>query len=199
MLAPMLPCQPPLRWFSSTLSRAQDTAQTILAAWHKQHADSTLPSLCSMEDLKEQNFGQWEGEPYTRITNIPTTDLAKIRPPDGESFEDLSKRIVKAITHIQQNIGDQSSGDIVVVAHAGVIRCAIAHALDLSLDAALRIHIDHLSLSRIDHTITPAPDTTLGNNIDPTIPPAIKSTGNRYWSVQRVNDSGQYWEGDSGQ
>jgi alpha-ribazole phosphatase len=42
------------------------------------------------------------------------------------------------------------AGDAVLVVHSGTIRAALAIALDLSPDAALRFVIDPLSLTRID-------------------------------------------------
>jgi alpha-ribazole phosphatase len=42
------------------------------------------------------------------------------------------------------------AGDVVLVVHSGTIRAALAIALDLAPDAALRFVIDPLSLTRID-------------------------------------------------
>jgi alpha-ribazole phosphatase len=42
------------------------------------------------------------------------------------------------------------AGDVVLVVHSGTIRAAIAIALDLDPDAALRFVIDPLSVTRID-------------------------------------------------
>ena len=42
------------------------------------------------------------------------------------------------------------SGDVILVVHSGTVRAALAVALDLSPEAALRFIIDPLSLTRID-------------------------------------------------
>jgi len=64
-------------------------------------------------------------------------------PPGGESFVDQIGRTVEGLASVP-------SGDAVLVVHSGTIRAALAIALELSPDAALRFVIDPLSLTRID-------------------------------------------------
>jgi alpha-ribazole phosphatase len=75
---------------------------------------------------------------------------AATRPPNGESFVELMDRARKAIDRLCQV---HSGRDLVVVAHGGTIRAAIALALDLHPEAALRVQIDNLSVSRLDHLV----------------------------------------------
>ena len=68
---------------------------------------------------------------------------ASNRPPGGESFVD---QIVRA----GAGLALLPAGEAILVVHSGTIRAALAIALDLEPDGALRFVIDPLSLTRID-------------------------------------------------
>jgi alpha-ribazole phosphatase len=100
--------------------------------------------------FREQDFGAWTGarhndlvaefgEAYREFWKFPASN----RPPGGESFVDQIERTVAGLAGLP-------AGDAVLVVHSGTIRAALAIALDLSPDAALRFVIDPLSLTRID-------------------------------------------------
>jgi alpha-ribazole phosphatase len=101
-------------------------------------------------EFAEQDFGDWigqrhdtlaasGGEAYARFWNDP----AKARPPAGESFAEQIARVRRGLAGI-------GAGPAVVVVHSGTIRAALAIALDLAPEAALRFVIDPLSVTRID-------------------------------------------------
>ena len=52
-------------------------------------------------------------------------DMAGFRPPDGESFLDLKKRVVPAFEAAVEN----SDSPVLVVTHAGVIRMLLCYIL----------------------------------------------------------------------
>jgi alpha-ribazole phosphatase len=98
----------------------------------------------------EQDFGAWTGrrhndlvaelgDAYRKFWKLPASNA----PPGGESFVDQIGRTVTGLAGLP-------AGDAVLVVHSGTIRAALAIALDLSPDAALRFVIDPLSLTRID-------------------------------------------------
>jgi alpha-ribazole phosphatase len=100
--------------------------------------------------FREQDFGNWTGrrhddlvaelgEAYREFWKSPAAN----RPPGGESFVD---QIVRA----RAGLASLPPGDVVLVVHSGTIRAALAIALDLEPDSALRFVIDPLSLTRID-------------------------------------------------
>ncbi len=105
-------------------------------------------------DLVEQNFGDWEGRsrkvvydalgPQHSLWQSPGATV----PPKGESYAALQKRVGAAILRLTQAY---AGGDVVAIGHAGPIRAALALALDLDPEAALRFAVDPLSLTRIDH------------------------------------------------
>jgi alpha-ribazole phosphatase len=101
-------------------------------------------------DFREQDFGAWTGRPHDDlITEFGDAyqdfwkQPASNRPPGGESFVDQ-------ISRARAGLAALPPGDVVLVAHSGTIRAALAVALDLAPDGALRFVIDPLSLTRID-------------------------------------------------
>ena len=100
--------------------------------------------------FSEQDFGQWTGRrhddlarefdaAYLEFWNAP----AGSKPPGGESFAEQIRRV-------RAGLASLPAGDVILVVHSGTIRAALAIALDLAPDAALRFAIDPLSLTRID-------------------------------------------------
>lgn len=100
--------------------------------------------------FSEQDFGEWTGRrhddlarefgaAYHEFWRAP----ASSRPPGGESFAEQVERV-------RESLADLPAGDVVLVVHSGTVRAALAIALDLAPDAALRFAIDPLSLTRID-------------------------------------------------
>lgn len=131
---------------TSPLLRARATAQALrLAA-------PGLPALRVIEGVAEQDFGEWDGQPWSSIAAMRGLDmpaLASLRPPGGESFVDLVGR-VRSVTG--SLAGQHPGARIAVVAHAGVIRAALAVALDLPPHRALAFGVETLSLTSLtDH------------------------------------------------
>jgi len=71
-------------------------------------------------------------------------------PPGGESMLDVCARVA----HGLEDLANAHEGeDMVIVSHGGAIRAALAHALGVHPDTALRFSIQNLSitiLERID-------------------------------------------------
>jgi alpha-ribazole phosphatase len=104
--------------------------------------------------FREQDFGAWTGrrhndlvaelgDAYQDFWKAPASN----RPPGGESFVDQIFRATVGLASVP-------AGDAVLVVHSGTIRAALAIALDLEPDAALRFVIDPLSVTRIDRLET---------------------------------------------
>ncbi|KAA0581678.1 histidine phosphatase family protein [Azospirillum sp. Sh1] len=137
-------------WLTSPLRRSRQTAQAL---WSR---NPRLADTAVVEPaLAEQDFGDWEGishdtaalrdaEAAARFWRNP----ARNAPPGGESFATVMERTAAAL----RRLTDLHAGrDLVAVIHAGSIRGALALALDLTPEAALRLRIDPWSLTRIDH------------------------------------------------
>lgn len=123
--------------FSSPARRCLQTAQCLFPD----------QDLTVIDALWEQDFGDWEGRPYASLPDIgelDTQSLAQYRPPNGESFLDLSERVQGAIDRIVH----ETSSKAVIVAHAGSIRAALGIARG-NPASGLETAIDHLSLTWI--------------------------------------------------
>ena len=120
------------------VSAALRCAQTASALWPNRPIPRIDPALW------EQDFGAWEDMPYADLPDLgplPAADLATHRAPGGESFADICARIQPALIRAA-DLG----GHIVIVAHAGTVRAAIAHAT-ASVPGALAFQIAPLSLT----------------------------------------------------
>lgn len=135
-------------WIVTPRQRTRQTAAAL----------SPAAALLVEPDLAEQDFGVWEGmshdgvalwhpEGSRRFWAAPAIET----PPKGESFVAVMARVAAAVHRLT---AAHPGRDLVAVIHAGPIRAALALALDLSPEAALRLRIDPWSLSRIDHYVT---------------------------------------------
>ncbi len=132
---------------SSDLSRAAATADAI------QGPRRRLPHHRA---LREINFGQWELRSYREI-EAEDPDLARAywqtpgdtRPPDGESWNEVRTRVDAAIDAL---VAQHAGGDLIVVAHFGVILTQVQRALALNAEQAFGHRIDNLSVTEITRT-----------------------------------------------
>lgn len=132
---------------SSDLCRAAATADAI------QGRRRRLPHR---RDLREIDFGAWELRDMREI-EMQDPELARaywrspgdIRAPGGESWNQMRNRADAAIDAL---MAEHAGGDVVIVAHLGVILTQIQRALGLSAAAVISRRIDNLSLTRITRT-----------------------------------------------
>ncbi|MDQ0349696.1 histidine phosphatase family protein [Ancylobacter vacuolatus] len=110
-----------LDFVASPLSRAAQTMAIL-------RAELGLPPDSFRRDprLREISFGRWEGSTWPELRRRDPVGLAardadpwNFAPPGGESYTELSTRVLAAISELQ--------GDSVVVTHGGVVR-AMLHA-----------------------------------------------------------------------
>lgn len=134
--------------YSSPLQRAYQTALPI-AARHSLEVQR-------VDDLRECNFGQWEGMSRTEVMERSPEDRQRyhewehntsIAPPGGESFEVLQKRVVTVVERLAQAHPDQA---IALVSHVGPIKVLLGAALGASLASAFRIFLDPATISVVD-------------------------------------------------
>jgi broad specificity phosphatase PhoE len=140
-------------WLTSNLARTRQTAAAILAAAEAgRHADI---APLAIPDFAEQHLGDWQGlerKPFYAERKVGTHTLwfapAHERPPGGESFADLIRRVHPIIERVNS---EHRGRDIVAVTHGGTIRAALALALGLEPQAALGFLIENCSLTRLDY------------------------------------------------
>lgn len=126
---------------SSDLLRAVATADAI------QGARTRLPHL---PGLRELNFGDWEGRTAQDLyADDPDmigaywNDPESVRPPGGESFADLSARVNAAVD------GLAAEGELIAVAHFGVILTQLQRARRISVKEVMAQRIENLSVTEL--------------------------------------------------
>ena len=118
------------RIITSPLARCRETAEIL--------SGGIIPVTVE-EDLREISMGAWDGLTFSEIKErFPEEyaargeDIADYEVPGGESFRACQKRVYQA----WQRIRTACDGNLLVVCHAGVIRCLISS-------------IEHRDLSRL--------------------------------------------------
>ena len=116
--------------YSSDLLRAEKTAE-LVAAPHR------LP-VTTYAELREINFGEWEGHTYNEIIEQWPGEIeafyesdGTMRARGGESFAEVEERAMTKIRDILANHGDGDT--VLVVSHGATIRCLIFGLLGLKL------------------------------------------------------------------
>ncbi len=104
------------------------------------------------ENLKEVGFGAWEGKTRAQVqAEDPQgyrafyVDPVHARPPGAEPLETFLARTRAA----WERLLDRPEAHLLVVAHAGVIRALLTHALDAPPVALYRLQVDTAHLTRI--------------------------------------------------
>ncbi|MDE3229851.1 MAG: histidine phosphatase family protein [Chloroflexota bacterium] len=132
---------------SSPLERARETAEIIARGWE-------LP-VREEPRLMDTDIGAWAGRTISEVAK-DDPGWAKFvekptAPPDGiEGFEQVRERAVAVIEALRTDptVGD----DVVVVAHADVIKLIIANYTSAPLDGARFIVIGNASISALAFT-----------------------------------------------
>jgi alpha-ribazole phosphatase len=112
------------RLITSPLQRCCTFAQQLA---HKQNI-----KLEVNPDIKEMNFGDWDGKSYQELWNESPSlgdfwqNPHKVTPPNGETLLDFQQRINKW----WQALIAEDKGDVVVLTHAGVIKQVLAYLFD---------------------------------------------------------------------
>jgi broad specificity phosphatase PhoE len=119
--------------YSSDLQRARETAEIVAQSKHL--TVETTP------DLREVDVGSWSGltraEAEARFPALYARWLKGAEGwDDGESYEQMSERVVRAILRIAREHDGQR---VLVVAHGGSIRAVHAAALGVDVHTYRRI------------------------------------------------------------
>ena len=119
----------PAAVYSSTLARARETACV--------YADRVAMPVIERDDLCEWFAGEWEAKDFEQIfaEHPEAIDLFRNQnpawhlAPGSETNQDFQARCVTAIEEI---IATHPAGDVIVVAHGGVINAYFAHILKIA-------------------------------------------------------------------
>jgi alpha-ribazole phosphatase len=105
-----------------------------------------------MKELMEINLGCWEGKSFRYIKKFfpeqfkdRGENIDTFVTPGGESFEQLKERVIPAFEAIKEN----STGNVLIVAHAGVIRVILSSILSITIRDMFKINQDYGCVNEI--------------------------------------------------
>ncbi|MDA0566428.1 bifunctional RNase H/acid phosphatase [Streptomonospora sp. S1-112] len=130
---------------SSPLRRTRDTADPIAAELGL--------SVEEEPDLRELDFGAWEGMTFGEVQEAHPEELARwlanphTAPFGAESFAEVAHRVAEARDRL---LSRHARKTILVVSHVTPIKVLLQQALGAPPEALFRMHLDVGCLSRID-------------------------------------------------
>lgn len=121
--------------YSSPLKRALQTAKAIAEKRHLK--------IKKASNLKEINQGKWQGllvseagKRYKKLYSRWLCEPLEVRPPEGESLEEVSRRVEKACRRI-------------VESHPGETVCLVTHKVTAALIKCHYLNLDRNSLWKL--------------------------------------------------
>jgi ribonuclease H / adenosylcobalamin/alpha-ribazole phosphatase len=141
--------------FTSPLARARATAAAI--------GEVTGIEPSTLEDLREQGYGAWEGLTHEEARALDAAALAaweadaSVAPPSGESLVQMQARVLTAVDDLAARHPDEM---VALVSHVGPIKMLICAALGLPPSGARRMWLDPASYSVIDWRLKDAGAST---------------------------------------
>ncbi len=119
--------------YASDLARALETARAV--------AEPRGLSVVALPELRERNFGTWEGlldhEILERFPQAHTGPWG-----DDETPEQLAERVIAALHRIAE---DHPDGQVLVVSHGGPLRAAL-HRCGVSPERIANCHVARLAV-----------------------------------------------------
>jgi len=109
--------------------------------------------------INEIDMGTWDGKSFAELCETMPQQFERrgsqidhFRPPGGESFNDLSDRVLPFFKGCGEAGESQQLNRILVVTHAGVIRVLVSSLLGINLKQIFQIKIDYCQLFLISNT-----------------------------------------------
>ena len=133
---------------TSPLTRCQETAQIVAAALGV--------SIVVDRDLREMDFGVWEGMSFDEVQDRYPEDLLRWKQsaratPTGSS-ETLAAVVDRMGTAAERIASRYAGASVVAVTHVTPMKALVAHALGAPPDALFRMELSSACFSRITYT-----------------------------------------------
>ena len=109
--------------FSSDLGRCVQTAEIINKSVDK--------DLIKISELREQDFGDHNGQPYEKIKAEIDISNPDKKPPNGESFNEMKKRVLDFI----KALSDKRFGKVLLVTHHGCLIAILSEYYKVNRDS----------------------------------------------------------------
>lgn len=138
--------QPIHQIFCSDLSRTMQTAEQI----NRHHQLEIKPT----KNLREMNFGLWEGLTYTEIQKQYPKEAAtwgkdwlEYAVPEGESLQFMYDRIIQ---YTEEIVNHHEGKRVLIVSHAGCIRAILTHYIGRGIQDYWRYKVNHCGIAKIE-------------------------------------------------
>lgn len=110
--------------YCSRLERAKETAKII--------GEILKVPYEALEGLEEMNLGLWEGKTWKEVPELYPeeydrwhNDRRYTRTPEGESYQDVLERVLKALRQVL--IREKEDADILIVTHSAIIMTLLSY------------------------------------------------------------------------
>lgn len=134
--------------FSSPLSRCTKLAETIVNQ-----------EIVLSPALLEMNFGDWENKAWNDINQQELTvwmdDFVNVHPPNGENLITVYQRLSAFLNQLR----NKPYKKILIVTHAGIIRCCWAYLLGIPLQNIFKITVGYGEVLTFNLAENPAFDS----------------------------------------
>ena len=139
-------------FYCSDLKRAMDSA-TIIGKYQ-----TLKPTVLS--ELREMNFGIWEGKRMAEIKDQDSVlldkwfkDFDNFVVPSGESVKEMFERVTKAYKKIIEPYNPDDDVKIAIVAHGGVIQALMSYLCYGDNTGYWRFRIDNCGINTIEYVM----------------------------------------------
>lgn len=129
--------------YVSPLKRCKETAKIIFEDY----------KLEELDELKEIDFGLWEGKFYREISekykiefDSFIKDYKEFTFPNGENFKSFYTRVKNSILNIKKS----GFNRVAIVAHEGTLRVILCELLGIGIDGFYKIKLQHGCFSKIN-------------------------------------------------
>ena len=136
------------RIYTSPQKRALKTAKIL--------SEYSNIEYIPIDDLKEINMGEWEGLSWKEVEeNYPTEykewllNRQYTRTPNGESYDDMLKRVLIAINQII----DENSDNVVVISHSAIIMGLQCYVTNTPFNDMLKLKTKNATITEIDSSL----------------------------------------------
>ena len=129
---------------TSPMRRTRETAELVAGALGAE--------LVVDDDIRECSFGDWDGYTFAEVTERWPDELTAwlastdVRPPGGESFDDVRERVEAARDRI---IAAHEGHNVLLVTHVTPVKTLVRIALDAPAHAVFRMELRPASLSTV--------------------------------------------------
>lgn len=103
--------------------------------------------------FREVGFGEWEGRTRAELEQLQPGQVQRFyrdpiahRPAGAEPLDAFIARVSEAFVELLDRYAGET---VLVVAHAGVIRAILAHALEIPPASMYRIHVPNAGISQL--------------------------------------------------